>query len=390
MGNEILSASYIIIDVLLLIGVVLGAVFNWVLAVVCAVMFFLYPIPYEAILKCIFAILFKIQRTKEQDPQAYQYMDDGNFIVYDPVYDLKACGLEKKHPFDACKYERTMRFLNEYDPKGNWNNYNKTNPPNYSFIYNYTGLLHLILLNYSIYLSKIAELAVCFIPSSVLRLMLLRRLYYAAQGSIDASELALKKGFAINLGGGFHHAHFTGGSGFCFLNDIGLVVKHLRLYHKQLKNIMIIDLDAHQGNGHARDKMHLRDPNLYIFDAYNKNIFPFDEKAKKAIDKAYTVNRNTNDREYCDQIKQKMKEIDEEFKADFIIYNAGTDILEGDKLGGLSITEQGIIERDEIVVEYALNNKIPIMMVLSGGYQYSNAPLIARSIIHINETFNLK
>ena len=79
-----------------------------------------------------------------------------------------------------------------------------------------------------------------------------------------------------------------------------------------------------------------------------------------------------------------------EFRPDFVIYNAGTDCMTGDPLGCLRISEKGIVERDEIVFRHAYElNKVPILMVLSGGYQMSNAPVIANLIRNLNEKFNL-
>lgn len=95
-----------------------------------------------------------------------------------------------------------------------------------------------------------------------------------SKGSVDAAFLALKKGWAINLSGGFHHATASSGGGFCIYPDITFVTHYLRRY-SNVKNILIIDLDAHQGNGHEHD--HLGDPNTFIIDAYNHSIYPGDE-----------------------------------------------------------------------------------------------------------------
>lgn len=79
-----------------------------------------------------------------------------------------------------------------------------------------------------------------------------------------------------------------------------------------------------------------------------------------------------------------------EFKPDFVIYNAGTDCMEGDPLGRLQVTAEGVIERDEIVFRTALESKVPIVMLLSGGYQMSNAPAIAMSILNLSKKFGWK
>ena len=150
---------------------------------------------------------------------------------------------------------------------------------------------------------------------------------------------------------------------------------------------MIIDLDAHQGNGHEND--FLNDGDTYIVDFYNPYIYPNDTKAKRAISYEEHFNWEHNDEYYLEKLENALKHCIKDFHPDFIIFNAGTDCMAGDPLGNLNITKNGIIQRDEIVFKHALNNKIPILMVLSGGYQLQNAPTIAESLTNLIEKFNL-
>lgn len=113
-----------------------------------------------------------------------------------------------------------------------------------------------------------------------------------SKGSVDAAFLAVQKGWAINLSGGFHHASKENGEGFCIFPDITFVSHYLRK-HLKMNKILIIDLDAHQGNGHERD--HLHDKNTLIVDAYNHMIYPGDVEAKKGIDFDIQVGRNVSD-----------------------------------------------------------------------------------------------
>lgn len=92
--------------------------------------------------------------------------------------------------------------------------------------------------------------------------------------------LAIKHRWAINLSGGYHHACCNSGGGFCIYPDITLMVHYLRKWQKVYR-IMIIDLDAHQGNGHERDMMD--DQNVHIVDAYNPHIYPHDVFAMRGI-----------------------------------------------------------------------------------------------------------
>ena len=107
----------------------------------------------------------------------------------------------------------------------------------------------------------------------------------------------------------------------------------------------------------------------YIIDAYNHNIYPGDDYAATAISDNLRVRSSMGDREYLEMVDASLAKAFAEFRPDFVIYNAGTDCMTGDPLGNLRISEKGIVERDEIVFRHAYeHNKVPILMVLSGGY----------------------
>jgi histone deacetylase 11 len=127
---------------------------------------------------------------------------------------------------------------------------------------------YLISLNYSIYISKCVELPICIIPAEFLRYRLLNPMMKATQGSIDGACLAIEYGWAINLSGGYHHATKSSGGGFCIYPDITFAIQNLRKWHPEYQKVMIIDLDAHQGNGHERDLVN--DENVFIVDCFNK------------------------------------------------------------------------------------------------------------------------
>lgn len=223
----------------------------------------------------------------------------------------------------------------------------------------------------------------------------LRPMRYQTAGSIMAGHLAIENGWAINLGGGFHHCCSYRGGGFCPYADITLVVKSVQQQQQEeeeieivsskrmKKKVMIIDLDAHQGNGHERD--FLNDSSVYIMDMYNYQIYPKDVKAKAAIRCGEELNPFTKDTEYLTKLKRNLIKSLLEFQPDFVVYNAGTDILVGDPLGLLSITPDGVIARDEFVFRTIRNANIPIVMLLSGGYLRTSARVIADSILNLND-----
>jgi histone deacetylase 11 len=133
----------------------------------------------------------------------------------------------------------------------------------------------------------------------------------------------------------------------------------------------------------------LNDSDVYIIDAFNPKIFPRDRDAKKAIRREILLNYDISDDLYLQKIQEQLDLSIADFIPDLIFYNAGTDCLDGDPLGDLSITDQGIIARDELLFRFAFKHSIPIVMVLSGGYQMTNASIIARSIINLESKLSI-
>ena len=122
----------------------------------------------------------------------------------------------------------------------------------------------------------------------------------ATEGTILAALSSLKLKWAINLSGGYHHACCTTGGGFCVYPDITLVIHYLKT-RTNIQKALIIDLDAHQGNGHERDA--LNDPDIYIIDAYNHGIYPNDVEAKDAIADDLPIRYNTSDDQFLESVE---------------------------------------------------------------------------------------
>jgi histone deacetylase 11 len=333
--------------------------------------FLMYPVLLESILY--------ICSPEEPKPK----IDKKIAISYSPQYNITAFGIEKCHPFDSEKYRKIHEKLcvpSDYlIPR---------NCPR-SLLLGVHSFLYLLSLNYSLQISRMVEIPVFFLPSFILRWRVLDPMLHGTHGSILAGCAAVEnKKYGINLSGGYHHASSTSGGGFCIYADITLTIYWLRKwYPNTVKKVMIIDLDAHQGNGHERD--FLSDDNVFIIDFYNAGVYPNDTRAKFAIKYEENFNRYDDDNTYLTRLENALSRCIKEFNPDFIVYNAGTDCMAGDPLGNLNLSDEGIIKRDEKVFKYALTNEIPILMLLSGGYQPENAPVIARSINNLISTFNL-
>uniref|UniRef100_A0AC34QUF8 Histone deacetylase domain-containing protein n=1 Tax=Panagrolaimus sp. JU765 TaxID=591449 RepID=A0AC34QUF8_9BILA len=307
-------------------------------------------------------------------------------IVYSDNYNITCYGIEKLHPFDSEKWRKVFNILKDHGWLTNDNIYHPKEALEEDLL-----ILHekkyLKLLKCPCLAAKAIEVGVvAFLPSFLINKKLLQPMRYHVGGTVLSSYLALKHGWSINIGGGFHHASSNSGGGFCIYNDLSIAILFLlndSTLKKKIKKVMIVDLDAHQGNGHERDFK--TDKRVYIFDMFNYKIYPRDQEAKEGISKAIRLTSYTEDREYLNLLKKNLPEAITEFQPDIIFYNAGTDCYEDDPLGCLSLTKNGIIERDEYVFKTSRKNKMPIIMVTSGGYTNESAGIIAASLINLKE-----
>ncbi|XP_072174290.1 histone deacetylase 11-like [Diadema setosum] len=301
-------------------------------------------------------------------------------IVYSPDYNISFLGFEKLHPFDSGKWGKVYNTLKGEGMIRDETTVRPQEASDDDLLVAHTKK-YINSLKWSISVAGITEVPpVAFLPNFIVQRKVLRPLRLQTGGTILAAKLAMERGWAINIGGGFHHCSSKRGGGFCAYADITLALRFLftlGLVHKA----MILDLDAHQGNGHERDFMQQRD-SVYILDVYNRHIYPRDGYAKRGISRKVEVNYFIADEEYMTLVASNLEAALNEFVPDILIYNAGTDSLEGDPLGALSISAQGIMKRDMMVFEFARDRKkpIPILMVTSGGYQRNNAEIIAASI----------
>ena len=301
-------------------------------------------------------------------------------IVYSPHYDIKIFGIQRLHPFDSEKYSKVMLYLTK-ELHLNQNQFYAPEPVTEEILLQVHTVRYLQSLRKSKVICEIAETKpLSFIPAAILDRKILLPMRYAAGGTILGTNLAIKHRWAINLSGGYHHAKADEGSGFCFYADINLAVQNLHHIDSTMK-IMIIDLDAHQGNGYA--SIIKDDPRVIIFDMFTYENYPADQKLYKYMDYKIPLNLNLGDEKYLKILKSFLTKALKKTPPDFIIYNAGTDILAGDKLGKLKVSEKGIIERDAYVFKQALDNEIPVLMLLSGGYTKESAEVIGKSIQHL-------
>ena len=185
-----------------------------------------------------------------------------------------------------------------------------------------------------------------------------------AGGTILTLRIALKEGMGLHLGGGFHHAFPDHGEGFCVLNDVAIGIKRVQT-DRQVQRTLVIDCDLHHGNGTAQ--IFKGDENVFTFSIHQENNYPF-FKPPSNLD--IDLPDGVGDDEYLSNLADNIPKIIEEFKPDLILYLAGADPYEDDQLGGLRLTMEGLRKRDEFVFGQASTHRIPVAVVLAGGYAH--------------------
>ncbi|KAG7304987.1 hypothetical protein JYU34_010422 [Plutella xylostella] len=317
------------------------------------------------------------------DSQLYfDIRDDQWPIVYHRKYNVSFWGLEKYHAFDAGKWGNVIKNLKEAKLIDDEHIVEPNEAKKSDLLVVHTKK-YLKSLKWSAYVASIAELpCVACCPNVLVQKRYLYPMRLQTGGSVLAGKLALERGWAINVGGGFHHCCGYRGGGFCAYADITLMLRFLMMSGR-VQRAMIVDLDAHQGNGYARDFINVEE--VYIMDMYNKHIYPRDKEAKQAIRRNVELKSGTEDLEYMVKLRNNLKEALAEFTPDIVVYNAGTDVLHTDPLGHLNISEFGVIKRDEFVFESCKKRAIPIVMLTSGGYLRASARVISQSILNLHK-----
>jgi acetoin utilization deacetylase AcuC-like enzyme len=182
------------------------------------------------------------------------------------------------------------------------------------------------------------------------------------QGTIDCCTYALDNGVALNVAGGTHHAFADHGEGFCLLNDFAVAANYL-LRKKLASNILVIDLDVHQGNGTAR--LFEQEPRVFTFSMHGAHNYPF-HKERSDLDMA--LKDGTGDAIYLDLLENTLHTLLRQINPDFAFFLSGVDILSTDKFGKLDITIDGCRRRDEIVFSNLRQRQIPCTVAMGGGY----------------------
>lgn len=205
----------------------------------------------------------------------------------------------------------------------------------------------------------------------------------AVQGTINAGIMALQDGIAGNLAGGTHHSMPDGGEGFCVFNDVAVAIMVLK-QTKWATKILVIDCDVHQGNGTA--EIFKDDPDVYTFSMHGEKNYPF-VKPPSTYD--IGLPDGTGDKTYQAILTDALGVIFDEFTPDLVFYLGAIDPLETDHFGRLSLTLQGLRERERTVIETVTQKEIPLVLLLSGGYAPTLSQTVEAHAIMYEEAVNI-
>ena len=191
---------------------------------------------------------------------------------------------------------------------------------------------------------------------------LVERGRHIAHATYECALYAQKYGVAMNVAGVTHHAFADHGEGFCVFNDV-CIASNLLLMRGQAQQILVVDLDVHQGNGNAR--IMANEPRVFIFSMHGAKNYPF---RKERSDLDIELDNDTGDEEYLRILRETLPRLISQVNPDMIFYQSAVDVLATDKLGKLSLTQAGCKARDEYVLRQAKSANIPVAVVMGGGY----------------------
>lgn len=196
--------------------------------------------------------------------------------------------------------------------------------------------------------------------------------------TLAASKAALKGEDCWNLAGGYHHASQHNSEGFCIYNDIGIAYQEL-IKSGMLTNsdcILIIDTDAHHGNGNARTFK--ENTNITLLDVYNRSIYPMTETTRERVDIAVPLTSGVTDDEYLSKFEAALQQVTSDYKIAYIV--AGTDVLESDPLGQMMLSLDDVVQREKMTLKRLKDLGIPAVFLGGGGYSKESAKTISATI----------
>ena len=286
-------------------------------------------------------------------------------IIYNENFNFDLGLLKHLHPFEGMRFRKIHDRLSQ---EGGIEFLSPEEPISNEIIGEFLSDVMLQLVQNRHGVLKALELPkLPFITQSYLERKVLTPMRWGVAGTLYGAENALQSGETHwNLSGGYHHAMQNKMEGFCVYNDIGITFQQLRKSGKLSEDdrVLIIDTDAHHGNGNAH--VFMDNPNVVLMDVYNASIYPSSEYTRNRVDIPMKLKPGTDGETYFECLKIALGEIQGDFRLAFVI--AGTDVLTSDKLGGLKLTPIDVAERERLTLNRLKELDIPAVITGGGGY----------------------
>ncbi|HEA16582.1 histone deacetylase [Pseudoalteromonas prydzensis] len=297
-------------------------------------------------------------------------------VIYEPRFNYQLGVLKYLHPFDGEKFAKVVSELGELEieivqPAG---------PISTEVINEYLNeLMRKLVLSKTLVLRALEVPKIPFVGFDFLDKKILTPMRLAVAGTLLGAEKALESGEIMwNLSGGFHHASNLNMEGFCIYNDIGISYQQLRKNGQlsETDKVLIIDVDAHHGNGNAYS---FKDnENVHLLDVYNEDIYPTSQFTRNRVNFPVPLKSGVEGCEYLEKLTQALELITGNYALAFVI--AGTDVLAVDKLGGFKLNVEDVAKREKIILSHLKTLEIPTVVTGGGGYSKQSASAIAAAI----------
>lgn len=294
-------------------------------------------------------------------------------IVYHENNNIDVGIFKFLHPFDGCKFRKVHAALNDSDVIAPLQPITEA-----AILSSMNELLKIQIrdkaaLYWALEIPKIPFLSFSWLDNKILLPM-----RWGVAGTLVASRLALSGKDAWNLAGGYHHASPHRMEGFCIYNDIGISYQQLIASGELTADdkILIIDIDAHHGNGNART--FIDNTNVTLLDVYNADIYPNTPVSRQRVDIAVPLPSGTGGELYLNKLNAALKQLNSGYKLAFVV--AGTDVLATDPLGGLKLDIAEVAQSHKLVYQRLKALNIPTVFLGGGGYGKESAAAIVAGI----------
>ncbi|MFA0812903.1 histone deacetylase family protein [Microbulbifer epialgicus] len=298
-------------------------------------------------------------------------------VIYSHNFNIRLGLVSYLHPFDGMKFQKIFNAL-KGNPKINF--IEPAEPISMDLIDTFLSSMMRKKVRDPVFIFRALEVPkIPFISFSFLNKRVLSPMRWGVAGTMLGAKRALNDGgFYWNLSGGYHHAMQQNMEGFCIYNDIGICHQQL-IKNGLLKpedKVLIIDTDAHHGNGNAYTFM--ENKSVTILDIYNAGIYPTSSYTRDRVNISAPLMPGTEGREYLDQYKDALETLDDDYKLAFVV--SGTDTLNSDRLGGLCLTIEDIAERERLTLRALSERCVPAVMLGGGGYSKESAKAVIEAI----------